>query len=202
MTLRPVGGVLVLAAMLAALISGCGGSAPAEDKNAQQSLIVFEDLPPGSFVKEEFPEPCSPEPYLREGKTKFAASDPLGFKEVELKEAIGIFSDEEKATKTYDSLTSAERSKCIGSALEGFNPPEETIETGDATSPDVAEDDWARRYLIINPSSNVQGSLDAVVLRSGVCIATLIFLARGEETEESVVDEVTESAADRLPDSC
>jgi hypothetical protein len=73
---------------------------------------------------------------------------------------------------------------------------------GEATSPDVAEEDWARRYLIINPTSNVQGSLDAVVLRSGVCIATLIFLARGEETEESVVDEVTESAADRLPSSC
>jgi hypothetical protein len=201
MTLRPVWGALVFAAMLAALILGCG-SAPAEDKNAKQSLIVLEDLPADSLVKEEFPEPCSPEPYLREGRTKFAVSDPLGFKEVELKEAVGIFPDEEKATKTYDSLTSAERSKCIGSAMEGFNPPEETIETGKATSPDVTEEDWARRYLVINPSSTVQGSLDAVVLRSGVCVATLIFLARSEETEESVVADVTESAADRLPDSC
>ena len=192
----------MLAVVLAAFISGCG-SAPAEDKNAKQSLILLEDLPAGAAVKEEFPEPCSPEPFLREGKkTKFAVSEPLGFKSVELKEAIGIFSNEEQAAKTYDSLTDSERSRCISSSMEGFNPPEETIETGSATSPDVADEDWARRYLVIDPSSNVQGSLDAVVLRSGVCVATLIFLARGEETEESLVQEVTESAADRLPDSC
>ncbi len=194
-------GVLVLVAVLAALISGCG-SAPAEDKNAKQSLILLEDLPAGATVKEEFPEPCSPEPFLKEGGTKFAASGPLGFRSVEVKEAIGIFPDEEKATKAYDSLTSDERSECIGSAMEGFNPPEATIETGPATSPDVADEDWARRYLVLDPSSSVEGSLDAVVLKSGVCVATLIFLARGEETEESLVQEVTETAADRLPDSC
>jgi hypothetical protein len=201
MTLRPVGGVLVLGVMLAALISGCG-SAPAEDKNAKQSLILLEDLPPGSTVKEEFPEPCPPEPILQEGRTKFAATEPLGYREVEIKEAIGIFSDTETATEAYDSLTSEERSECIASAMKGFNPPEQTIETGPVTSPEVAEEDWATRYLVIDPSSNVQGSLDAVVLKSGVCVATLIFLARGEETEESVVQEVTETAADRLPDSC
>ncbi|MGB7685094.1 MAG: hypothetical protein WBL45_04850 [Solirubrobacterales bacterium] len=191
----------MLAAVLAASIAGCG-SAPAEDKNAKQSLILIEDLPAGSAVKEEFPEPCPPEPILRERTKKFAATDPMGYKEVEVKEAIGIFSDTDKATEVYDSLTSTERSECIASAMKGFNPPEETIETGPVTSPDVAEEDWARRYSVINLSSETQGTLDAVALKSGVCVAALIFLARGEATEESVVDEVTEAAADRLPDSC
>lgn len=201
MTLRPAVRALLLAALLAALIAGCG-SAPAEDKNAKQSLIGLEDLPAGATPKEEFPEPCAPEPFLEEGKSKVAVSQPLGFKTVTVKEAIGIFPEEDQATKAYDGLTSAERSECIGKAMEGFNPPEDDVETGPVTSPEVVDDDWTRQYLLVDPSSSVSGSLDAVVLRSGVCVATVIFLTKETAIEDGTVQEVTEAAADRLPGSC
>lgn len=202
MTLRVWGGAVLLAAVSAALISGCG-SAPAEDKNAKQSLITLQDLPTGATVKEEFPEPCAPEPILEEDKkAKVAASQPFGVKEAELKEAIGMFPGTEKAGDAYDELTSNRRSECIASAMKGFNPPEDTVEPGPVTSLDLADEDWTRQYLLLDPSSKVQGSLDAVTMRSGVCVATLIFLTEGGKTEDGLVQEVAETAADLLPDSC
>jgi hypothetical protein len=201
MTLQRAGRALLLAAALAACISGCG-SASGEDKNAKQSLIGLEDLPDGATMKEEFPEPCAPEPILEEGRSKIAVSKPLGFETTTVKEAIGIFPEEEKATKAYKELTSAERSECIGKAMQGFNPPEDNIETGSVSSFDTAEEDWTRQYLLIDPNSNVTGSLDVAALRSGSCVATLIFLTKSKQIEAGVVQEVTEAAADLLPGSC
>jgi len=198
---QPVGSALLLAAALAACVSGCG-SAPAEDKNAKQSLIVLEDLPDGATVKEEFPEPCAPEPILEEGRSKIAVSKPLGFETTTVKEAIGIFPEEEKASKAYEELTSAERSECIGKAMQGFNPPEDNIETGSVSSFDTSEEDWTRQYLVIDQNSSVKGSLDVAAFRSGSCVATLIFLTKDKQIEDGVVQEVSEAAADLLPGSC
>jgi hypothetical protein len=198
MTTRLVGRALLLAAVLAALVSGCG-SATAEDKNAKESLVGLEDLPSGAKVAEPFPEPCTPIPILEDGKTEVAVTKPLEFESIVLREALGIFPTEEAATSAYEDLTSPERVECVGRAIEELGSGE-GIEVQPPTSFEVAEQDSGQKYRSTGADGSTSGAVDVVSLRSGVCVATLIFIS--EEEEEEGIQTVTEAVADHLPDSC
>lgn len=198
MKLRQVGGCLSLAAALAALLSGCGSTA-AEDKNAKALLVTLGDLPSGAKIAEPFPEPCGPIPTLEEGNTEVAATKPLGYGSVVMREVLGIFPKRELATSAYEELTSPERAECIRGALEELGPGER-IELTPAASFEIADDDSDLLYRSFGSDGRLSGTVDAVSLRSGACLATLIFISEGKPQEG--VEEVSEAAADLLPDDC
>lgn len=189
---------MLLAAILAAIATGCG-SATAEDKNAKESLVTLEDLPSGAKVAEPFPEPCGPIPTLEEGNTEVAATKPLGYGSVVMREVLGIFPKTELATSAYEELTSPERAECIQGALEELGRGER-IEPAPPASFDIAEEDSDLLYRSFGSDGRLEGTVDAVSLRSGACVATLIFISEGKPQEG--VEEVSEAAADLLPGNC
>lgn len=198
MTLRLWGGALLLTIGLVALVSGCG-SATAEDKSAKEMLVTLDDLPSGAQVAEPFPEPCGPIPTLEEGRTKVAVTKPLGYGPVVMREVLAIFPDTELATAAYEDLTSPERAECIRGALEELGPSER-IEQEPPASFEVADDDSDLLYRSFGSDGRSSGTVDAVSLRSGSCVATLIFISEGKPQEG--VEEVSGAAADLLPDDC
>lgn len=201
MALRPAGVGLSLLLSLLALISGCGGAETegSSSEKAKELLVTVDELPPGAKIAKPFPEPCTPIPVLEEGKTEVDVTKPLEFESVVMREALGIFPDEDSATAAYEELTSPERAECIAGSIEELGSGE-SVEAEPPTSFDVAEEDSDQKFRSIGPGGSTSGVVDVVSLKSGACVATLIFISEGEAP--SGVQEVSEAAAGHLPDDC
>jgi hypothetical protein len=196
MTLRPAWGVLMLIAALAPLISGCGSAAPTEDKNVKVLLLTVGDLPSGGKIAEPFPEPCSPIPTLEAGESRVAATKPLEFDSVVMREVLGSFPTEDDATSRYEDLTSSERAECIAVSIEELGEGER-VETEPPASFGIAEEDSSQQFRSIGANS---GTVHVVSLKSGQCVATMIFIDEGEAA--AGIRKVSKTAADLIPDDC
>jgi hypothetical protein len=206
-----------LAAVAIAILPGCGDSeaetsgnrdttaesAPAAEPNlAAESLVGLPDLPNGATIKGRLPaEPCGPLPILKKAGAQTAKSKLFDFSGEKMTEVVGIFPKEEPAKAAYAALSSRKRFECIAGALQGFNPEQSAITVLRPRSLDVGDEDSLVRFLVEGSESSSRSHVDIASIRSGRCVATLIFLVEGG-TRAGAAPDVGRAAAKSLAGAC
>lgn len=205
--------IWTLIAIMAALVGGCGGgesesapgeapSQPASPRSPASLLLDESDLPPGPVKAEALPEPCSPVDVL-EGRSAEVAATPLynlGARYVG--EAVGIAPSEEDAVAAVEELLAPQRLSCIRSAIESFGPGEGMGVTVGRPEPVASGEEGSMvRLLEVDAQSNPVNATTIVSLRSGRCVATLLFVMQGGGLGKALVDNVTGRAHGALADA-
>lgn len=194
--------------VLATLLGGCGGgeaaSVPAEESSQSPAFLLLQedDLPPGSVQAEALPEPCSPVYVLEEQNAEVAASPLYSLRSNYMGEAVGIAPSAKKAASALEELQGPERLSCIRSAIESFDPSEEVAVTVEDPKP-VAEGEEGTMVRLLEGDTRSQpvDSTTIVSFRSGRCVATLLFLLKGEDTGRAFLDNLVGRAYDSLADA-
>jgi hypothetical protein len=164
---------------------------------AAESLLGAGDLPPGATAGiSPATEPCGPLPILADGGAETGASPLFEFGQVRLKEAVGVFSGTGPAVAAFDALNTEQRRDCIHSALEELGDGPGSLVPLPPRRLGVADDDSLVRFL--EPGTESPHSVDVVSIRSGRCVASLIFQASSTAT----VLKMSATAAGLLADAC
>jgi hypothetical protein len=201
---------LSLTALLLASLAGvlgCGSSENASvsvsrGPDADALIVGPRDLPDGAVAGESPPELCGPLPILEDKGTQTAISPMFAFGQKRVTEAVGVFGATRPATAAYEALNSQKRIECIRSAIESFGPGQGSVRTLPPRPLRIGNEDSLVRYRVLAPGSRLQSSVDVVAIRSGRCVAALLFAANGDGRLYGVTSKVSETANELLTGAC
>lgn len=196
-----------LTVLLLVLFAGCG-----EDTEPSASLSGVE---PSSLLvqKSDFPrnveagelpseEACSPLSVLREQGGKAAISSLFTLQSEAVAEAVGVVPSEEAAQQALEELGQEDRLECVKEAIEGFTPKEGgSVEYVAPVPSSAGEEGSLIRFTGVNRASKPVSTTLIVSFRSGRCVASLLFLAKGQDGGKAFVDRVSNRADERLADA-
>lgn len=192
---------LVVAALFltpAALCTGCGSDEASSDQGAVgDSLLRVQDLPAGTKVRGGLPgNPCAPAEVLGEGQAQFAQSPLFSLRDLDVQEAVGIFTEPDSAKNAYTALAAESRLDCIRTVIEQRG--DISVKVFPPRSLDAGEEAESILFQIRRLDSGRQASAEVTSIRSGNAVASLIFLSETAKPAERVAAEVVDAAAARL----
>lgn len=189
-------------------IAGCGEggetTSTAQDVQdpATSLLIQKSDLPTGSVRAEEIPDPCSPVPVLEQHYAEVASTPLFRMEDRSVAEVVGVMPSMGSAKQALAELQERERMLCIRTTIESFGPREgELVTIGEFEPVAEGHEGSMVELLEVDSASKPVNSTMVVSLRSGHCVATLLFLTQGGSFTEGSVDRVSGRAYERLEDA-
>lgn len=175
---------------------------PANRALAVKALVTIEDLPNGATKEKSFPsEPCGPLPILRDNGASTAVSQLFVFGRVRMKEAVGVFAAEGPAAAGFKALNTEERQACISESLKRSHDGE-SYESLPARSLGIGDEDSLVRFVETNAGPQPERFTDVMSIRSGRCVAALLFLVEGGRPSDATARQVGKKAARRLGEVC
>lgn len=205
------GKILLLVLALALLVAGCGSDDSLDPQAAAEAQITAKDLPGKVTVEESVPtEPCGPLPIFRKNEGKTAVTQLLGIgkeifgvgQQVRLKEAVGAFDDEENAEAAYDALVAQDRIDCLQKSIESGSTVQDPVKVSKPQSFGVGDEDSLTRFTEIDPENPLPYILDMGSIRSGQCVASVVFLVAERNPSYTAERKVAQTVADRLASVC
>jgi hypothetical protein len=199
----------LLTAMLvfAALVAGCGdgeGASTDHVSGITGVLIDLQDLPGHSQVAEDLPEPCGPlevfEPKASE--TALSKMFVVGKDQARVKEAVASFDRTPEARKAFEALDFQNRQECIVQAILQLSPGGSKVGVEPSRDLPLADEARLTNYIVIRPTPENPGSVAAISLRAGSCVAALLVLVEGTRSDEDLVRSLAGLAGDLLERRC
>lgn len=187
----------VLLVVLMALLGGCGeseaGPLSGEDSSSKATALVLKesDLPVEVVRSEPLPEPCSPVDVLKEQDAKGAVTPLYVAPPKSVGEVIGITPSAKKAVAAMKQLHAPDRLECIGATMESFGQEEVGDVTMGKPEPIPEGEEGSRvRFVKVTAGWKSRSSTTIVSFRSGRCVASLLFLLKGEEPGTAFIDDL------------
>jgi hypothetical protein len=196
-----------LAVLLLLPIAGCGdgGEATSNVQDVQDPaalLIQKADLPPGMARGESIPEPCSPIPILEQQGAEVAGTPIFSSKDSSVAEVVGVLPSVVEAQQALVALEARERMLCIQATIENFGPKEGDSVTVGGSEPRAEGDEGSMvEFHEVDSTSEPLNSTAVVSLRSGRCIATMLFVNKAEGPDEVFIDRISGRVHERLEDA-
>jgi len=205
MGLKPVRKLTVL---LLLPIAGCGGGEEAtstvqDAKDSTTTLLIQKgDLPPGKVKAESIPEPCSPIPLLEQQNAEVAGTPLLSLEDGSVAEVVGVVPSVGKARQALAELEDRKRMVCIRSTIVSFGPQEgEYVNIGQSEATGEGDEGSTVQISEVDSESKPINFTTVVSLRSGRCVATLLFLTQAGKPKGGFVNGLTDRAYERLEDA-
>ncbi|HYJ22684.1 MAG TPA: hypothetical protein VEW07_11760 [Solirubrobacterales bacterium] len=193
---------LTAALLATALVfSGCGGDADSSATNANPDalLVKANDLLGRVEVGPPPFEKCDPLPILEgKGGRTAVVGGILYVGVTRLSEAVGVFAGEAQATAAFKTLSGPKMLECIHNSFD----PKLSIDAVGAQPLDLGDESAAARYKVNGEESESLGYLDAVTIRTGPCVASVLVRVDSPTAGGAVSAQLSETVADRLADGC
>lgn len=165
-------------------------------------LIQEDDLPPGKVQAEAIPESCSPIPVLEQQGAEVIATPLFSIGDRSVAEVVGALPSAATAQQALAALKGRERMLCIRATIENFGPREgESVEIGEFQPVSAVDEGSMVHLLEVDSASQPLNSTTLVSLRSGRCVATMLFLRQGGGPEAAFTDRLSGRAHERLEDA-
>lgn len=189
-------------------IAGCGGGEEAtstvQDAKGSATVLLIQkgDLPPGKVRAESIPQPCSPIPLLEQQDAEVAATPLMSLEVGSVAEVVGVVPSVGKARQALAELEDRKRMVCIQSTIASFGPQEgEYVSIGRSEATGEGNEGSTVQISEVDSESKPINFTTVVSLRSGRCVATLLFLTRAGKPKGDFVDGLTERANERFEDA-
>jgi hypothetical protein len=176
---------------------------PSDDSaegSAETLLIKAGDLPGGEAKANSIPEPCSPIPLLEEQGAAVAGTPLLNLQGRSVAEVAGIFQSTAEARQALAELQEQERMACIQSTIESFRPAGHSVRIGKPEPVAAGDEGSTVRLVEMDPASNPVNFITIVSVRSGRCVATMLFLTKADG-DAGFIDGASNRAYERLEDA-
>lgn len=193
-----------LAVLFLVPLVGCGEEAASPSgQAAPASLLIQEsDLPPDAKAGDPIPEPCSPVPLMEEQNASTVVSSLFNLGRATVAEAVGVAPSEGEAESVLDSLQDEERMVCIQGVMENFGPGDGvSVELTTPVPRSEGDEGSLVRLTEVDQASEPVNSATIVSFRSGRCVASLLFVLKGGEPKEALIDRLSGRAEERLADA-